>query len=215
MNPAVITAPIDEAREKRDQYAAFNGKRRKPDAEYVAAEQIYALLAQGKELIDVGRAIRDGGFDAEMRPRLAIARADRRQVCFLWRYNSDSAAFNANVSEQWGQQHRSLIERVNFNRRHGVVKYHDAARTRYYLPDIKAFALAPLIPPQHRPAGPLSQFHILWEVEQWAEQRIGAVPPVDPFLLKRVAGDVFEILAKWDLTDVERMVMEGRAAVRG
>lgn len=214
MNPAVITAPVEEARRKREQYSAFLSKRKVKDPELVAAERIYYHLALGKKLIDVGKAIREGGFDDEMRPRLAIARADRRQICFLWRTFDQSGSFNANLSEWSGHQHESLIERVNFNRRHGVRKYHDAERTRMYQPDIKAFALVPMVPPQLRPKAPLSQFHILWEVEQWADQRIGAKPPVDPYLLQRISGDIFEVIAEWDLTEVERLVMEGRARVQ-
>lgn len=214
MNPAVISATVEEARTKRDQYSAFLSKRKVKDPELVAAERIYYHLALGKKLIDVGQAIREGGFDDDMRPRLAIARADRRQICFTWPWWDDRGAFNANLHESAGQQHETLIERVNFNRRHGVVKYHDNARTLRYQPDIKVYALVPLVPPIHRPKAPLAQFHILWEVERWAEQRIGAKPPVDPYLLQRIAGDIFEIVAEWDLTEVERLVMEGRARVQ-
>lgn len=210
MNPALITAPIDEARTKRDQYSAFLGKRKVKDPELVAAQQIYDLLAQGKKLIDVGKAIRDGGFDEILRPRLAIARADRNQVCFRWHANSDTATFNANLDEDSGRQMQSLIESVNFNRRHALKLPDGRDRWR-----VEGFALVPMIPPEHRPIGLLRNFHILWEVEKWADARIGAKPPVDPYLLRRVAGDVFEVLAEWDLTDVERMVMEGRARVRG
>jgi hypothetical protein len=190
-----------------DKYSAFRKSRRR-DPETIAAMTAYQLLAEGRVLVDVGIAIREGGFDSQMRPRLALARADRKQVAFSWRSRSELATFNTAIDLRRPQ----MIEEVNMNRRHGqTIKYSDG---RTWERDVTGYALVPMVPADisfggYKPA----ECHILWEVEAWADKPILAVPPVDPYLLHRVGGDLFEVLAQWDLTEVERYVMAGRAKV--
>jgi hypothetical protein len=69
-------------------------------------------------------------------------------------------------------------------------------------------APVPLIPPHLRPADAYRNYFILWEVKVW--QRVA---PVDPLLLTHVTGHVFAVVAQWDLTPIERLVMN--AALRG
>lgn len=64
-------------------------------------------------------------------------------------------------------------------------------------------ALVPPIPPRFRPEK-LYDYHVLWEAE-WQK-----APPEDPILLKKVSDNVYVVLAQWNLTDVERAVLEGR-----
>lgn len=45
---------------------------------------------------------------------------------------------------------------------------------------------------------------ILWEAE-WQ-----AVPPKDPALLRHLGGDLYAVVAVWDLTELERAVLGGR-----
>jgi hypothetical protein len=66
-------------------------------------------------------------------------------------------------------------------------------------------AMAPVIPPALRPAHHLRNYHLLWEAE-WS--RIPR-PPGDPALLKHVAGDLYAVLAVWDLTPLEQAVLAG------
>jgi hypothetical protein len=47
-------------------------------------------------------------------------------------------------------------------------------------------------------------------VEQWADTRIGARPDRDPYLLRHLHGDAYAVLAEWDLTPLEQLVMTGR-----
>jgi hypothetical protein len=64
--------------------------------------------------------------------------------------------------------------------------------------------IVPLIPPEHRPnRNRLPRFHILWEVEKW-----DPTPPRDPALLKWIGGDLWEVVATWDLTELERAVLQ-------
>ena len=48
-------------------------------------------------------------------------------------------------------------------------------------------------------------FHILWEVEQW-----DPTPPVDPALVRHIRGDLWAVIAMWDLTELERAVLAAR-----
>ena len=63
-------------------------------------------------------------------------------------------------------------------------------------------AIVPLVPPRLRPKD-LSKYYILWEAE-W-----DPLAPVDPFLLKRLTNRFFAVVAEWDLTPLERAVIEG------
>lgn len=68
-------------------------------------------------------------------------------------------------------------------------------------------AIVPNIPPRLRPKRGLHLYTILWEAE-WA---IDPVPPVDPALLRHLRGDLYVLCGTWDLTDLERAVLAGRA----
>jgi hypothetical protein len=203
MKTKTITMPQAEAKKKADAYRKSLANRNDP--EYLAALTVYEALEKGLTVIDVGAAIRDGGFDAKMRPRLAIARADRRQVSFTWYSSEDTGTFDASAG--FSMEHESLMHRVNFNRRRNQSEGN-------WGKTVGGFALVPLIPADVRPKGQAKDWHILWEVEQWADKQIGAVADRDPYLLRRLAGDLFVILAEWDLTEVERLVTQGRAMIR-
>jgi hypothetical protein len=52
----------------------------------------------------------------------------------------------------------------------------------------------------------LAALHVLWEVERWE-----LVPPTDPALIRHIRGDLWAVLATWDLTEIERHVLAQRA----
>lgn len=91
MNVSTITMPRAEARERLRAYR--RSLHRRADAEYQAAADGYAALAEGRTLINIDQAIQEGGFFEDMRPKLAIARADRRVVRFEWRADREDAEF--------------------------------------------------------------------------------------------------------------------------
>ena len=63
----------------------------------------------------------------------------------------------------------------------------------------------PLVPIDLRPKRGLANYHILWEAI-WQN-----VPPVDPLLLRRVGpGDLWIVVAAWDLTEVEQAALAAR-----
>nr|RAW03963.1 hypothetical protein DBT41_10200 [Aerococcus urinae] len=65
-------------------------------------------------------------------------------------------------------------------------------------------AKVPIIPVHLRPRHALANYHILWEAD-WHEV------PYDPYLLRRIGkGDMWLVVAMWDLTEVERSALSAR-----
>lgn len=206
MNVTTITMPKEQAEAKLSAYQ--EQLRRRSDAEYEAALAGYQALAEGTPLISLTEAIRGGGFDEKMRPKLAVARADRRQVMFLWRSRDTTAWFDTNLSTRWSGRHwLSLCVEIDMGRRHGQKQ---AGISHYCEMDVQGFALVPMVPADVRPSGNLRDYFILWEVEQWSDRRIGAQADRDPYLLRHLGGDLYAVVAEWMLTDLERLVMAGR-----
>jgi hypothetical protein len=67
-------------------------------------------------------------------------------------------------------------------------------------------AMVPMVPPDVLPprGADLSKHFILWEVESW-----DVSPPVDPILLRPIGGDLYAVVAQWDLTEIERTIIAG------
>lgn len=78
--------------------------------------------------------------------------------------------------------------------------------------------MVPLVPPKARPRrnAALRNLLTLWEVEdwQWTEQARPRTP-VDPALLQHVGGDIYAVLATWNLTELERLVLTDRRPAEG
>lgn len=196
MNVPTIEMPAEDAKAKLAAYRAQ--LRRRADEEYEAAAAGYEALAEGKPLLNLTDAINFAGLGDDGRPRLAIARADRKQVEVTgWGAPRDHIRFNATSPNfsTWGYS-GTLMVNVRWNE-----------------PGIKmknGYALVPMVPADVRPSGQLKDYFILWEVEAWSDRRIGAQPDIDPYLLHHLAGDLYTVEAAWDLTELERAIMAGR-----
>lgn len=174
----------------REYRAAFMAERNQIDGELMRG---YKALRNGKQLIRLTQTISAGGVDDQGRPRLAIARADE---------NSISVTTAADGSCQFAPT--------------GNVRARD--RVFDLPPDTlprgngkwltNRWATIPLIPPRLRPRYALTGYHILWEAVWRAPNTRRA--PRDPALLKRLGGDLYAVLAVWDLTELERAVLEMR-----
>lgn len=163
----------------------------------VAIARAYHAMLRGKKVIDVGAAIINAGLDANANfcPKIAIARADWPFVHSTrneWRYRFSSR------SSTWGRKPKGELE----------VRIPDAPTMNPRGGNYgEGKAQVPTIPPQFRPTGSLTEYHILFEAV-W-ERR----PPYDPMLLKQIgAADslLFVVLAAWDLTPIEQAVLRGR-----
>lgn len=173
-----------------------------PDPRDVAALRGYRQLARGRRLMVLGDVFRAAGLaefvwtpwnGAQSRagdvPRLAVCDATAH-VCFY-----DGRHFTAErdmAIRSGGQVGRDWVRCPI-----------DAPR---YRPTVRA--VVPTVPPALRPPGGLGGFHILWEAE-WSLAR--PIPPRDPALVKWLGGELWAVLAVWDLTDLERAILAGAA----
>lgn len=187
MDPKVAKAKLDAYRQQL---------RRRSDAEYQAAVQGYKALAKGTRLISLGQAFQQAGLGADGRPRLAVARADRKEVKVertIWR-TPPGYTFSDPSSDR-----RSMMT---------LVAFPDPPQCKV------GYSLVPMVPADVRPNVALDKCLVLWEVEQWADRQVSARPDRDPYLLKHIAGDLYAVLAEWDLTPLERAIMGEYRRVR-
>lgn len=200
MNVATITMDPEQAKAKLKAFRADKHK----DAEIVYRQcaEAYEQLAKGRTLIELSKAIQGGGFFPEMRPKLAVAPADAKEVEFIWPGGDTSATFRT-LKPKTRRVVRELP--VPLGREHGLTREWN---NRSWPKFISGYAMVPMVPADVRPrTGQLADWHVLWEVEHWADKSLTGRPPRDPFLLQHVAGDLWAVLAEWDLTDLERAVM--------
>lgn len=212
MNPAgVIEMDVDVARTKLTAYR--DAKFKDVAAEYEACVAGYEQLAEGKKLIDISAAIAAGGFDSKMRPKLAIARADRQVVRMRWDARSTRMEFNASFrpdGQSTSMRREDLFVSVDVGVEHGLTEtFTTKSRgTETWGFRLEAWAKVPMIPADVRPKrGQLESWHILWEVEHWHDRAPLARPSRDPYLLKHVGGTLYAVIAEWNLTELEIAVM--------
>lgn len=191
MNCDVLTMPADEAERKYAEYVSAMGRNPKNVTE--TDKQIlkaYNVARKGGRLIDVNEAIAAGGLNLAGLPRLALGRAHVRSVFFEHSYRTRLPG------RQW---------RFNWMRHTRHTRVTDD-RVYWWIPQ-DAFpqdpstkrceALTPLIPLPLRPQSRLDRYFVMWEAN-WL-----LAPPVDPYLLKPLAGSLMEIVAEWDVTPLE------------
>ncbi|MFP3947110.1 MAG: GNAT family N-acetyltransferase [Longimicrobiales bacterium] len=184
--------------------------RRRADEEYEAVLAGLERMASGESLLSLRDAMRTAGADRRGRPRLAVARADREQVQLNLRRGRTFVEFDAR-SPRATVRSDTLEVRVDVGGAPPTEEWSDYRQMERW------YALVPMVPPgglrKIGGASYLRDHFILWEVEEWSPTRIEADPPTDPLLLKRIGGgDLHAVLYAWDLTDLERSVMRGRAA---
>jgi hypothetical protein len=206
MNVATITMEPDQAREKLRAYRA--SKHKDAEEQYRQCAAGYEALAKGTPLLNLADVFRDVALDEKCRPKLAIAAADQSQVRFRW--DATTQAVFSTGFKNWNLRHERYVRFVEMGRRHGRRSSNDKWDVT-----VEAFALVPLVPADVRPrVGQLKDLFVLWEVENWSDTEIGAKAPVDPMLLKHIGGALYAVLAEWDLTPLERAVLEGAMTQR-
>lgn len=170
----------------------------------------YRAIARGFPVLQLSEAIAAGGYFANGLPKIAIARADAR-TSFVsktraWHWNSDQRIDDEIVfgdDDRWRENRGAMV---------------GTHTTRVIVPHVDATGnawgwgqtIVPTVPPEHRPKrGRIRRFHILWEVERWT-QIANRRAPGDPALLRHIGGDLWAVVATWDLTELERAVISGR-----
>lgn len=190
MDVTQLVVPKVEAQRLHGEYKAHRAFQTPMDREI---ERTYRLIAAGKVVIQALESIKAAGVGADGYPKLALSRADQ-PVCRVEMWPSGSARMSP---DQWPRSSTTK----NFS-------FPEGSFPRFSGHKNDGVATLPLIPVHLRPRTALDNYHILWEAE-WRR-----VPPRDPYLLRRIGGDMWLVLAAWDLTDVERAAMATRMAAR-
>jgi hypothetical protein len=159
----------------------------------------YRAAARGLPVISLRAVIGAGGFHDTGLPRLAIISAASESMFCHW----DGSDLVYTERDDWRSNRGALVGASSVR---VPVSGDDlpAGRPGYWR---AGTAMVPVIPPRFRPRRRrLRSHHILWEVDSWTR-----VPPQDPALLRHIRGDLWAVLATWDLTELERLVLSQRA----
>jgi len=194
MNLHTIEVPREEAVRRFREYR--DTVRRGRDEVDRALAAGYEALSKGWTLLRLQDTLAAGGIDELRRPRLAICRATAAWC--RWFGDSGTSVYAADLERipaRWPT--RMVSDRYVVTQ---ALENAAGAQTGRWR------ALVPLVPPAARPADGLERYHVLWEAE-WVERQ--PVAPGDPALVRHLGGDLWILLATWDLTELERAVLEG------
>jgi hypothetical protein len=185
-----------EARAKLAEYqAALDAGGATAEDQAIAAG--YRAVARGRPLISLARTVARGGWHPNGLPRIGVCQAEATQCRVQW--SGGDLVF----TDEWSHGNRGALVGHHSVRVPVAGDDRPGGGNRWWA----GSAPVPLVPPGSRPRRPakLSRCHVLWEVEEWKQ-----VAPVDPALIRHVRGDLWEVLATWDLTQLERLVLMQR-----
>lgn len=157
----------------------------------------YRAMSLGARIINVPSVLRSAGLNEQKLPKLAICPANA-EWCWLDREGQE---WRFCRTESW---RRKADDQVRVPLSTFSAELSDSAwRQRHNLVQLPVRAMVPSIPVRLRPSS-LDNYFILWDAV-WEK-----APPVDPLLLRKVTDTLYSIVAQWDLTPIERAVLEGR-----
>lgn len=183
---------IDRYEAEKAYHAYLKNKAyQRPEDEEI--KRTYRHIAAGRTVIQALESIKRAGLTEKGMPKLAIGRATGEWI--LCHMNPrGGCAFSPKRWYRDNAKDTVIMADGSFPVRASIPSRWDSGR-----------AMIPIVPPQHRPKRALENYHILWEAE-WER-----VPPKDPYLLQRLGkGDLWLVLAVWDLTPVEQAAMATR-----
>lgn len=202
MDVTKITMSKEEAEVAYKEYLEVVKVRK--EKQYEDLKKVYRAISKGYKVIDIFDAFKRTSSENNQ-PKLAIVRADSRQAFFQKELGGAGVFSDGNLSD-WNRQ-----EKVSDVRLPGETfsewEMEDEARGRanWNIKERNIVTNVPLIPGHLLPEGKLENYYILFEVEEWNS----VATTVDPYLLKRINANTFIVLAEWDVTDVEAVVMRG------
>jgi hypothetical protein len=187
----------EEAKKIYKEYkTALKTNKKNHITEHYQLERLYRYLAQGKAVIDIRECFKKAGYNKKGEPRLAIAcvgyinnNITHNITCK--RHSDGEVVFSLGAT--WVKKGRIRIQMEPL-----PLKPPELFYSKY--PEINA--IIPVIPPKYLPqVKDLKDYYLLWEVTDWSSK------PKDPLLLRRISDWAFVVLAAWDLTPLERMLL--------
>lgn len=197
-----VTLKTEDAEAEYKKYLEVVKTRK--EKQYEDLKKVYRALSKGYKVIDIFKAFEDTGSENN-HPRIALARADSREV-FFRKEVGGGGRFTVGDTNDW--QFRETAADVVIPG--GLLpewELVDPARGRgnFNIKDRNITTKVPVIPGHLLPEGKLENYYILFEADEW--NPIAATD--DPYLLKRINANTFIVLAEWDVSDVEKIVMRG------
>lgn len=194
--------PYYEAKQKYEEYKNAEkqqgGYFKQKNPLYKDLKLLYGAIKRGHKVFNIEEVIKRGGLNKDNHPAIAIAPMTL-QIVYL------TYTFYGHVryrKERWSSSDRNIIIKIN----NAFPQWSDTNIPVGYTKgtgELIMEAPVPLVPPQYVPKNlDLSDFYVLWEVDHWKR-----VAPTDPWLCRRLTDKYFILLEGWDLTDLEKMVM--------
>ena len=196
-----LEMPVEEAKARLAEYEEIVHTERTAEDAAIAAG--YRAAARGLPVIELSRVMAAGGWFPSGLPRLAVARADAAEVHVevTTRWGRDDQLADVVFSDDDTSRNRGALVGKH-SVRVGRIPGRDPVSAAWH-----GRTIVPLIPPRHRPRRHrIRGFHILFEVEAWRP-----VPSRDPALLRHIRGDLWAVVATWDLTPLEMAVLGARS----
>jgi hypothetical protein len=179
------------------------------EKEDIIAMESYRAMMKGQRILNLHAVLKNAGLNEKQRlPKLAVARASwahvtlrlqNRHVLFHKQGIWPSFSYKTNRYQPQRQVIPFAFDTFGTDLTNG------SWRSQSGLPTADgAQAVVPSIPAHLRPEGDLDDYFILFDAK-WEK-----FAPPDPILLKHVSGHMYAVVAQWDLTDLEKAVLEGR-----
>lgn len=164
----------------------------------------YRELSRYQNVINIHTAISRTGLNDQRLPKLAICRADAERCFIRTERVKGTQVLRFGMQGSWHRASVDSIVNVNIPREMYSALDDWAWRDKNRYPHVNRIsARVPVVPPEHRPDD-LENYFILWEAV-WDN-----TAPVDPFLLRKVNDNFYVVVAQWDLTELERTLLEAR-----
>lgn len=169
-------------------------------------KEAYRELSRFQTVINIHTAISRTGLNDKRLPKLAVCRADAER-CFIRAENvKGQRVLRFGMGPNFYRAKADTV--VNVSIPESMYRPLDnwSWRREQKFPQLDSVsARVPVVPPEHRPANEdLKDYFILWEAV-WDH-----TAPIDPFLLKQVNENFYVVVAQWDLSELERTLLEAR-----
>lgn len=201
MNVEAISVDKDLAKQKYKEY--IEAAKKQKSKEYSALRRAYRALSKGLKVIDIYQAFNDTGKKSD-KPKLAIVRADSTEV-FFTKQSNGAGKFSRHDPRNW--RNHEIRSDVALPSETFEPWVGENPERPWVIPNSELVTNVPIIPASVSVPKKLENYYILFEVKEWRNNATVR----DPYLLERINDNTFVVLAEWDVTDVEAIVMRSRA----